>query len=105
MSQIIFFLTKLNDPSEREKYEEWVRETDIPAARKLKGIQNYRVVRLNGPVLEGVSDPSYDYIEIIEVDDVKTYQSALKDVDPDILDQFMGFIGEMEVVQGDSVEG
>ena len=104
MSQVIFFLTKLKDKSEYEKYEDWVRNTDIPAARKLDGVISYRVIRLHGPVLEGVSAPTYDYIEIIEVEDVNTYRNAVADVDPELLEQFTSFIGQMEIVSGIFVE-
>ena len=104
MSQVIFFLTKLNNKSEWDKYEEWVRSTDIPAARALEGVQSYRVMRLESPVLDGVDAPGYDYIEVIEVESVDTYRAALASVDPALLEQFMGFIGELEVVAGTSID-
>jgi|TARA_B100001971_G_scaffold82446_1_gene76057 hypothetical protein len=52
----------------------------------------------------GVSSPPYDYIEIIEISDLETYQNALGGVDPDFLAQFTGFIGEFESVHGSVVE-
>ena len=105
MSQrIVFFITKLSSEEERDSYEAWVRETDVPTARGLPGVQNYRGVRLEGPVMDGVGRPSYDYIEIIEVSDLETYQGALGGVDPEFLAQFTGFIGEFESVHGCVVE-
>ena len=104
MSQVVFFLTKLKNPSERNEYEEWVRGTDIPVAKKLKGVRDYRVIKLDGPVLDGISAPAYDYIEIIEIDDIRGYQAGLAEVDPEILKQFMSFIGEMETVDGYSID-
>jgi len=101
---VVFFLTRLSSQEEREAYERWVRETDVPTARGLPGVNNYRVVRLEGPVMDGVSSPSYDYIEIIEISDLETYQNALGGVDPDFLAQFTGFIGEFESVHGSVVE-
>ncbi len=100
MSKTVFFLTKLADEKERERYEDWVRETDIPAARALPGVKSYRVIRIEGPVMEGVPAPSYDYLEIIEVESVEAYQQALKDVDPQLLEQFTSFIGTFEIGHG-----
>ena len=102
--RIVFFLTKLSSEEERDSYEAWVRETDVPTARGLPGVKKYRVVRLEGPVMDGVGRPSYDYIEIIEVSDLETYQGALGGVDPEFLSQFLGFIGEFESVHGCVVE-
>ena len=95
--RIVFFLTKLSSEEERDSYEAWVRETDVPTARGLPGVKKYRVVRLEGPVMDGVGTPSYDYIEIIEVSDLETYQGALGGVDPE-------FLGEFESVHGCVVE-
>jgi hypothetical protein len=67
-------------------------------------VKKDRVVRLEGPVMDGVGTPSYDYIEIIEVSDLETYQGALGGVDPEFLAQFLGFIGEFESVHGCVVE-
>ena len=102
--RIVFFLTRLSNAEERDEYEKWVRETDVPTARGLPGVENYRVVRLDGPVMDGVDPPSYDYIEIIEVSDLETYKGSLGSVDPDFLAQFTGFIGEFESVHGSVVE-
>ncbi len=101
---IVFFLTRLSSKEEQEAYESWVRETDVPTARGLPGVNNYRVVRLEGPVMDGVSSPPYDYIEIIEISDLETYQNGLSGVDPEFLAQFTGFIGEFESVHGCVVE-
>ena len=101
---VVFFLTRLSSQEDREAYEHWVRETDVPTARGLPGVNNYRVVRLESPVMDGVSSPPYDYIEIIEISDLETYQNALGGVDPDFLTQFTGFIGEFESVHGSVVE-
>jgi len=54
--------------------------------------------------MDGVSSPPYDYIEIIEISDLETYQNGLSGVDPEFLAQFTGFIGEFESVHGCVVE-
>lgn len=104
MSEYVFFLTKLADESKRSAYEEWVRETDIEAASKLDCVQSYRVVRLEGQVMEDVGAPEYDYLEIIEVTNVDDYKQALVSVDPALMDSFQRFIGSFEVVHGRSVD-
>ena len=58
-NKIIFFLTKLVDLSERDTYEQWVREIDTPAVLGWDCTSDYRVVRLDGAALEGVSAPGY----------------------------------------------
>tara|TARA_Y100000590_G_scaffold47365_1_gene50201 strand:+ start:2727 stop:3044 length:318 start_codon:yes stop_codon:yes gene_type:complete len=102
--QVVFFLTRLSSKEERDAYEEWVRKTDIPTALDLPGVESYRVVRLEGPVMDGVDAPSYDYIEIIGISDLDTYKSAIEGVDPGFLAQFTGFIGEFESVHGHLIE-
>jgi hypothetical protein len=99
-NKIIFFLTKLNDPSKRDAYEQWVRETDTPTVLGWDCTTDYRVVRLEGAVLDGVTAPDHDYIEIMEVSSLEGYQAAVAGSPPSLFEQFGSHIGPFEAVIG-----
>lgn len=99
-NKIIFFLTKLADPSKSEAYEQWVREVDTPTVLGWDCTTDYRVVRLEGPVLEEVVAPGYDYIEIMEVSSLEGYQAAVAGSPPSLFEQFASHIGPFEAVIG-----
>lgn len=99
-TKIIFFLTKLADPSRATEYEQWVREVDSPTVLGWECTTDYRVVRLEGPVLDGVIAPAYDYIEIMEVSSLEGYQTAVASSPPSLFEQFGSHIGPFEAVIG-----
>jgi hypothetical protein len=104
MSEIVFFLTTLHSEDVREAYEQWVREIDQATAEALPGVERYRVVRLAGPVMDGVATPSYSYVEIIEVSDLATYQKSIAETPASFFDQFRGYISAFDAVAGTVVE-
>lgn len=104
MSDVVFFLTTLHSEEVRDAYETWVREVDQPLADNLPGVARYRVVRLTGPVMDGVATPTYSYIEIIEVSDLARYQEAIAATPPDFFDQFRSYIAAFDAVAGTVVE-
>jgi hypothetical protein len=104
MSEIVFFLTTLASEDVREAYEQWVREVDQPTAEALPGVERYRVVRLEGPVMDGVANPSYSYIEIIEVSDLATYQKSIGETPASFFDQFRSYISAFDAAAGTVVE-
>lgn len=103
-NKIIFFLTKLIDPAKREAYETWVREVDVPSVLAWPCTKNYRVVRLEGAVLDGVNVPSCDYIEIMEVTSLEGYQKAVADSPPSLFDQLRTHIGSFDATIGSVVK-
>lgn len=104
MTDVVFFLTTLHSEQVRDAYEAWVREVDQPLADALPGVARYRVVRLTGPVMDGVTTPAYSYIEIIELDDLELYRQAIASTPPDFFDQFRSFISGFDAVAGTVVE-
>ncbi len=69
MSTRIVALFNLRHGVTREAYEEWARTVDIPTVRSLGSIGSFEVFR--GISTLGSDAPSpYDYIEIIDVDDM-----------------------------------
>ncbi len=69
MSTRIVALFNLRPGVTRQAYEDWARTTDIPAVRSLASIGGFEVFR--GTAQLGSDAPSpYDYIEIIDVDDM-----------------------------------
>ncbi len=69
MSTRIVALFNLRPGVTRDAYEDWARTTDIPTVRALASIGGFEVYR--GTARLGSEAPSpYDYIEIIDVDDM-----------------------------------
>ena len=69
MNTRIVALFNLRPGVTRDVYENWARTTDIPTVRSLASIGSFEVYR--GTALLGSDAPSpYDYIEIIDVDDM-----------------------------------
>lgn len=104
MTDVVFFLTTLHSDEVRDAYETWVREIDQPLADNLPGVARYRVVRLTGPVMDGVATPTYSYIEIIELTDLALYQQSIASTPPDFFDQFRSYIASFDAVAGTVVE-
>lgn len=104
MSDVVFFLTTLHSEEVREAYETWVKEVDQPLADNLPGVDRYRVVRLNGPVMDGVALPTYSYIEIIELNDLELYKQSIASTPPDFFDQFRSYIADFDAVAGTVVQ-
>ena len=50
------------------RYEAWARSTDLPLVNALPSVSGFRVQRAQG--LLGGGDSPYQYVELLEVDDV-----------------------------------
>ena len=76
MSTRIVALFNLRPGVSPEAYEHWARTTDIPTVRALASIGAFQVYR--GTAQLGSDAPSpYDYIEIIDVDDMAGFGSEV----------------------------
>lgn len=64
----VVVLFNLRDGVDPAAYEQWALNTDIPTVRNLSSVSSFRVFGAEG-LLGGGSSP-YQYVEIIEVDDV-----------------------------------
>lgn len=53
-------------------YEEWARTRDLPGVRALVSVSDFQIYRATG-LLGGEGKPSYQYIEIIDVNDMEAF--------------------------------
>jgi len=61
----LIVLFNLRNPEQREAYEQWAREVDLPTAGSLPSVEKFEVLRSVG-VLGGGQAP-YEYIEVLRV--------------------------------------
>ena len=72
----VFFLTRLRPGIDRAEYERFVREIDSRTAPNVLPITRYEVIRLEAGVASQSPAP-YDYLEIVDVDDLDAFRAAL----------------------------
>lgn len=65
----LIVLFNLKNPQQREAYEQWAREVDLPTVGALPSIEKFEVLRAAG-VLGGGESP-YQYVEILRVRDMQ----------------------------------
>lgn len=68
----IVVLFNLKDDVAAADYERWARSTDIPTVNGLASVDGFTVHRAAGLLL-GDGDPPYQYVEIIDVDDMERF--------------------------------
>jgi hypothetical protein len=104
MATRVFFLSRLHAGVDPAEYEQWVRDVDLPVVRAIPSLVSYDVVRLDGAMRGG--EVPYDYIEMIEVDDLETYKRELEEI-PDRAEfsaTWRRLVGESIAVHGTAVE-
>lgn len=68
----IILLFNLKAGTDRQRYEDWARTTDIPGVRALGSVADFRVYRTTG--LLGSDAPApYAYAEVIDVTDMDEF--------------------------------
>ena len=72
MSQRIIVLFNLQDGKSAEDYEEWARTKDIPGVNGLGSVDGFEVFRSEG-LLFSDSTPPYQYIEILDINDMDAF--------------------------------
>lgn len=68
----IVCLFNLKPGADREAYERWARERDLPTVNGLDSVERFEVLRSAG-LLIGDGKPPYEYIEIIRVRDMDAF--------------------------------
>jgi hypothetical protein len=104
MSTGIFFRSRLKAGADRDAYERWVHEVDLPVVREIPTVLSYEVVRIDGPWRDG--DVPYDYVECIEVSDPDLYRRQLEEI-PDrqgFSEAWQSFIGDVVAVRGAALD-
>ncbi len=72
MATKIVVLFNLKSGVEVSDYEKWARETDLPTVNSLKSVGRFEVFRSTS-VLGSDTAPPYQYIEIIDVEDMEDF--------------------------------
>ena len=74
----IVVLFNLKDDAAVEEYEAWARTTDLPTVNGLESVDAFTVHRSAG--LLGKDDkPPFEYVEIIDVNDMKTFGAEVSE--------------------------
>jgi len=68
----IVVLFNLQGDADVAAYEAWARNTDIPTVRGLNSTSGFDVLRCTG-MLGSDDQPPYQYVEIIDVDDMDIF--------------------------------
>jgi hypothetical protein len=104
MATRVLFLARLHEGIDREEYERWVREVDLPTARAIPSVRSYDVVRLDGALRD--NDVPYDYIELLEVSELDAYRRELEQI-PEraaFSAAWRSFVGDSIAVYGTVIE-
>ena len=72
MAQRILVLFNLKPGKSVEDYEAWAREKDIPGVNGLGSVDDFSVFRC-GPTLFTDAKPPYEYVEILDVNDMDQF--------------------------------
>ncbi len=72
----IVVLFNLKSGVDHHEYEEWARTVDIPSVRRLPGCGGFDVLR-GERLLDGSTSVPYAYVELIQVDDMTDFMSAV----------------------------
>lgn len=68
----IIVLFNLKPGVDREAYEAWARQTDIPGVNALGSVTDFQVHRATG-VLGSDAPPPYAYFEVIDIADMQAF--------------------------------
>ena len=68
----IVVLFNLKDANSAAEYEAWATSTDLPTVRALESVDSFTVHRATG-LLGTDAAPPYQYIEIIDVNDMAVF--------------------------------
>ncbi|MEX1251857.1 MAG: REDY-like protein HapK [Hyphomonas sp.] len=91
MSTKIVALFNLKPGISVSDYENWARTTDIPTVNGLKSVDGFAVFR-SVALLGSDARPPYQYIEIIDVNDMDTFGG---DVSTEIMQKVAGEFQQM----------
>ena len=72
----VVVLFNLKADADVTAYETWANTVDIPNVRRLDGCSGFNVLRVQG-LLNGSPDAPYQYVELIEIDNMDTFKAAV----------------------------
>lgn len=98
---VLFNLKSGVDPN---AYEEWARSVDIPSVRRLDGCSGFNVLR-SERLLDGSKSVPFAYVELIEVDDMTDFMTAVSaPAAQDVAAQFREFAEGATFMVTESIE-
>ena len=104
MAHRVFFLNRLREGADPGEYEAWIRRVDYPVARAQGAIAAYTVTRIEG-TLSGQAESPYDYLEVIEITDLKAYRAlGALPAFRELLQEWSQFVAEAVMIHGEVVE-
>lgn len=101
----IVVLFNLKAGVSRDDYEAWAKNTDLATVRKLDSISAFDVYRANGVL--GSDDPSpYEYIEIIQVNDMEKFGADVAtDTMTKVAGEFQAVADNPTFIMTETIEG
>ena len=88
----------------KSDYENWAKTTDIPNVKKLDCCTDFQVLRSNG-LLNGSPDSPYQYIEIIQVNNMEQFKASVStDKMQSIASQFREYAEDPIFILSESIE-
>ena len=73
----IIVLFNLNDGVDPAEYEAWARTTDGPIVNGMASVDGFTVHRATGIFGDDSAKPPYDYIEVLDVNDMDGFVGAI----------------------------
>jgi hypothetical protein len=87
----IVVLFNLKDAGSAADYEAWAKSTDLPVVNGLDSVDGFSVHRATG-MLGSDASPPYQYIEIIDVNDMELFgEEVSTDTMQKVAGEFQGF--------------
>jgi REDY-like protein HapK len=104
MARRVFFLNRLHEGADAAEYEAWIRGVDYPVARAQDAITSYTVTRIEG-TLSGEGESPYDYLEVIEIEDLEAYRAlGEKPEFEQLLREWSEYVAEAVMIHGEEIE-
>lgn len=99
----IVVLFNLKDAGSVEEYEAWAKSTDLPIVNGLKSVDGFTVHRATG-LLGTDAAPPYQYIEIIDVNDMSVFgEEVSTETMRKVAGEFQGFADSPTFILTDSL--
>lgn len=100
----IIVLFNLKSDADREAYEQWAKNTDLPTVRGLDSCDGFTVYKTTGLLGGGQAAP-YQYVEKIEVNDMGRFGTEVKtDLMQAVAAEFQAFADQPVFMLSENLE-
>lgn len=94
----IFLMYRLNSGYTPEDHEAWIQETDYPVMRGQRSVKSFATYRTEANFFDRTR-PAYDYIEVLDVDDLDAFRADLATPDLQrLLTSFQAFAQDPKII-------